>query len=335
MRLILSWADIVLHLLDSQAGLALHDLSRKKTLLAQAPEVGLVFSRMSMNLMTKIPDDLLDNRNQFQSPFFSQFTLRTAPHPLKLSEKIEKNYLFPTLYGDVQCAMAMFFADYQAAVRLISDPDLVPVKMPLNRSLVIFSCYEYRNVLGVRPYHEIAMTIPVLGRSKFHPPLLPVMLPHYPKMGYFVFSMPVTSLENQIRGARIWGLPKVVQPVTIQIQQGYCKVQALNSSGQLYLELKIPTIGKPKRISAKSHLYSRLEGKLLKSPTWFEGTFQLNQYLQTLVKKDLPWEQPSLVLGNVPEAEILRQLNLSQHPFQFRYTPSMNSAFDLSLNNFS
>lgn len=285
--------------------------------------------------MTQIPDDLLENRNQFQNPFFSQFTLRSAPHPLKLTSQIEKNYLFPTLYGDVQCAMALFFCDYRAAVRLISDPDLVPVKMPLNRSLVIFSCYEYRNVLGVRPYHEIAMTIPVLGRSRFHPPLLPVMLPHYPKMGYFVFSMPVTSLENQIRGTRIWGLPKVVQPVQIQTQQGYCKVIALNSSGQPYLELKIPTLGKPKNFSVKSHLYSRLDGKLLQSPTWFEGTFQVNQYLQTLLKKDLPWEDESLILGNGIEAEPLRELKISQHPFQFRYTPSMSSAFDLPLNDFS
>ena len=40
-------------------------------------------------------------------------------------------------------------------------------------------------------------------------------MPIFKKFGFYVFGMPVTSKENQIRGSRIWGLPKVTQEIDI------------------------------------------------------------------------------------------------------------------------
>ena len=48
----------------------------------------------------------------------------------------------------------------------------------------------------------------------------------FKKKGYYVFSMPVTSLENQIRGTTIWGLPKVVEEIDIATDSDRCRTVA-------------------------------------------------------------------------------------------------------------
>jgi hypothetical protein len=41
-----------------------------------------------------------------------------------------------------------------------------------------------------------------------------------------------------------------------------------------------------------------------------------------------------LTIGDGPSAAPLRALRIEPHPFQFRYTPSMNAAFDLPIDGF-
>ena len=103
---------------------------------------------------------------------------------------------FRLFYGNVTAAMGVFFCSYQKAQDLLPHSKMKPIAMGKGRSLVIFSCYEYKNVLGVAPYNEIAMTIPVMVDSSFNPPILPMIMPNFKKFGYHCFSMPVTSLEN-------------------------------------------------------------------------------------------------------------------------------------------
>src|SRR3954451_14024187 len=97
--------------------------------------------------------ELLDNSAQFNDPFFQRFRLRRAPRPLALTESITKDYLFPTLYADVRCAIGIFHCDYAKAHALLPHPAMKPVRMTMGRAIVAFSCYEYRNVLGVPPYN--------------------------------------------------------------------------------------------------------------------------------------------------------------------------------------
>jgi hypothetical protein len=167
-------------------------------------------------------EKVLDNADKFQDEFYKRFKLRHAPQPLQLNDKIAKNYLFPTFYGDVTSAIAIFFCSYSKAEKIMLHPKIKPVNMTKGRSLVVFSCYGYKNILGVAPYNEIAMTIPVLVDPAVNIPILPMLMKGFPRFGYYVFSMPVTSLENQIRGVKIWGLPKVVQEIDIHEDHGDC-----------------------------------------------------------------------------------------------------------------
>ncbi len=272
-----------------------------------------------------------DNASLFEGdPFFGRFQLRHAPQPLELTPSIRKNYTFPTFYRDVTCAIGIFHCDYERAVRIMPDSRVRPVRMTRGRSLVIFSCYEYKQVLGVAPYNEIAMTIPVLAGGGLDLPVLPaIATQRFKHAGYYVFHMPVTSKENEIRGRTIWGLPKVTQAIRVRMDGRDCVTTAHEADGSSYFELRVPTTGRPREFDVNGNLYSSLGGKIVQSTTSFQSTFALIQYPSLLWRKRLQPDRRYLTIGDGPSAAVLRDLDLEEHPFQFRYSPSMRSAFDL------
>ena len=277
----------------------------------------------------KISKKLLGNRDDFNNSFFNRFALRSAQKPLELNEKVSKDYLFPTLYGDVTCAIGIFLCSYEKAEKMMLHPAIKPVRMPLGRSLVVFSCYIYNKVLGVAPYNEIAMTIPILVDPGINIPVLPMIAPIFKNFGFYVFSMPVTSLENQIRGHKIWGLPKVVQQIDISEKGGDCVTVAKEESGKPYFTLRVPTKGSPVDFDVSSNLYSRLDDELLKSATHFKATFNMTKNMQLLFKKDAMPDRSYLDIGDTPSGQVLKSLEIEPHPFQFRFAKNMSSCFDL------
>jgi hypothetical protein len=288
-----------------------------------------------MQAAHKVRSDKPANDDRFGDPFFRRFTLRSAEKPLELEDGIAKTYPFPTLYHDVGCAIGIFLCDYDAAVARMPHPKLRPVRMTRGRSLVIFSCYEYRQVLQVWPYNEIAMTIPVLANASVRPPVLPMLASGlFSRFGYHVFAMPVTSRENQLRGNRLWGLPKVTQRIDIETSGDECVTRAFEDDGTPYFTLRVTTKGAPTDFDVTGHLYSVLDGKVRKSQTSFQGRFAVTKNLRALWRKGLAPEREVLTLGASPSAKALRELGIESQPFQFRYTKSMNAAFDLPISDF-
>ncbi len=276
-----------------------------------------------------IQPGVLDNQARFDNAFFRRFKLRHAPSPLELSENISKDYLFPTFYGDVSCAIGIFLCDYQQAQALMPHPKMKPVAMPKGRALVTFSCYEYKQVLGLPAYNEIAMTIPVMIDPLLNVPVLPMLIQGFKNFGYYVFHMPVTSKENQLRGQKIWGLPKQVETINIKNTEQSSTTAAIDAAGNHYLNLTLPTQGHRSHFDVTSNLYSKLNGRLLKSSTCFKGDFSVNKFTNRL------WQQnsknpPALELGTGPVAAMLKTLNIDPSPFQTRFTPSMSACFDLA-----
>jgi hypothetical protein len=285
-----------------------------------------------MQATRTVRPDMPANDDKFGDAFFKRFTLRPAAQPLDFGEGLKKTYPFPTLYGDVRCAIGIFFCDHAAACALMPHPKLRPVTMGGGRSLVIFSCYEYRQVLQVWPYNEIAMTIPVMADARFAPPVLPMLASAlFPRFGYYVFGMPVTSKENQLRGNRLWGLPKVTQDIDIEEQGGDCVTTAREDDGTPYFTLRVPMAGAPTRFDVGGNIYSKLDGRMLKARTAFDGTFNVTKHMRALVKKGARPDREYLGIGTSPSAAPLRELKIEPQPFQLRYSPSMNAAFDLPI----
>ena len=284
---------------------------------------------MQPNLL--FDENLIDNEDKFGDAFFQQFELRHRDTPLQLNDDVSKNYLFPTFYADASCAVAIFHCDYQAAKVMMPAPTMEPIKMLRDRSLVIFSCYKYRNVMNVSPYNEIAMAIPVMTDGGMNIPVLSMLLgDKLKKLGYYVFGMPVTSLENHIRGRKIWGLPKDVERIDITTNGEYSNIKAALDGEAPYLELNIPMTGNPQAFDAKSNLYSVLENERLTSATRFKGTFNLTRNIASLLSKSPDGDSATIKLGTGSKADMLRALKIETQAFQFRYSNSINACFDLA-----
>ena len=285
-----------------------------------------------MKPTTTYSDTILDNGGAFTDEFFRRFSLRRAPEPLKLDDRISKDYLFPTFYNDVTCAIGIFLCSYRRAAELVSrelHPSVRPVRMTRGRSLVAFSCYEYRTVMGVPPYNEIAMTIPVMAGTAVNIPILPMIMGGFKRFGFYVFDMPVTSKENQIRGNKIWGLPKVTREIDISENDGLCITEAKEESGESYFRLAVPTEGSAVPFDVSSNLYTRLGDRVLQSETNYRATFAVTKFMGKLISKNSPAQSPSLAIGNTPSAHKLRELEIENNPFQFRFARHMTSCFDL------
>ena len=272
---------------------------------------------------------LLKNEAKFQDPFFRRFRLSKASAPFQLDEKISKSYLFPIFYADVTCAIGIFMCDHGKAQAILPHPKMKPVKMTRGRSVVVLACYEYKNVMNVMPYNEIAMMIPIMADPIVNIPVLPVVLPFFRKFGYYVFGMPVTSKENQLRGNRIWGLPKVTREVDIFEQGGDCVGIAREESGTPYVELRVPMRGSVTEFDVRTNLYSQLGGDFLRSEVCFKGSFEVTKHMKCLAGKGLKPDRPYLKIADTPSAQILRSLDIEEHPFQLRYARHMNSALEL------
>jgi len=272
---------------------------------------------------------LLKNEAKFQDPFFQRFRLSKASVPFQLDEKISKSYLFPIFYADVTCAIGIFMCDYDKAQAILPHPRMKPVRMTRGRSVVVLACYEYKNVMNVMPYNEIAMMIPVMADPIVNIPVLPMVLPFFRKFGYYVFGMPVTSKENQLRGNRIWGLPKVTREVDIFEQGGDCVGVAKEESGTPYVELRVPMRGSATEFDVTTSLYSLLDGHSVRSEVCFKGSFKVTKYMKCLARKGLKPGRSYLKMADSPSAQILRSLDIEEHPFQLRYARHVNSTLDL------
>lgn len=285
-----------------------------------------------MKATRTINPDFLDNQDRFQDPFFKRFQLRKRSAPLQLNDEISKDYNFPTFYGNVTCSQAIFLCDYDKAQALMPHPKMKPVNMLGGRSLVAAASYIYRDVINVAPYNEIALTIPVMIDPAINIPVLPMLYDKFKAFGYYVFNMPVTSLENQIRGQKIWGLPKVVHDIDISTKGDYCETSATDENGNEYLKIRVPTQGTPTEFDVSANIYSRLNNHLLQSPTYFKATFNIRKNMGLLLnsKKSNAQTMPAIELGNGPHADQLRELNLVPTPLQTRFASHMNACFDLN-----
>jgi hypothetical protein len=276
-----------------------------------------------MKILENFDGSLLANEDKFQDPFYKRFQLKKRM--VKLTDSMKKEYDFPTLYGDVTCAQAIFLCSLDAAKALMPHPAVQPVRALKNHAVMAVSCYEYKNVLGIPPYNEIAFTIAVDVEKKKSPILLPLMRNSY--SGYFVFSMPVTSLENCLRGNNIWGLPKVTQEINIDVSGADAIVTAFDNGAE-YFRLRVPKKGKATPMDETTYLFPKINGIVHKAETNFKGDFLIAKNLGVLLNPGKVPAKPFLTIGDTPSGKALKNLQLAPLPLQTRYVEHMTACFD-------
>lgn len=283
-----------------------------------------------MKILNDFDGSLLHNEDRFSDAFFKRFTLKK--HTVHLTETMDKEYSFPTFYSDVTCAQAIFLCSYEEALKLMPHPKIKPVRALKDRAVLAISGYEYKNVMGIPPYNEIALTIAVQADQSANPILLPLMLNNY--SGYYVFSMPVTSRENCLRGNNIWGLPKVAQEIDFDSTANEAVIVCRENDGREYFRLRVPKAGKPTAMDETTYLFTKLNGVMHKARTAFKGDFLIEKNLGVLLHPAAAPEKPYLTLGDTPCGNVIRKLAVDPNPLQLRYVEHMNACFDYYDENY-
>ena len=120
-----------------------------------------------MKILNDFDSSLLSNEDKFGDDFFKRFTLKKRK--VQLTDEMEKEYTFPTFYGDVTCGQAIFLCSYDEALKLMPHEKIKPVRALKDRAVLAISCYEYKNVMGIPPYNEIAFTLAIeVDKKKSH-----------------------------------------------------------------------------------------------------------------------------------------------------------------------
>jgi hypothetical protein len=283
-----------------------------------------------MKILNDFDGSLLANEDKFQNDFFKRYTLKKRK--VQLSETMEKEYSFPTFYSDVTCAQAIFLCSYDEALKLMPHEKIKPVRALRDRAVLAISGYEYKNVLGIPPYNEVALTIAVEADKANSPVLLPLMFNNY--SGYYVFSMPVTSRENCLRGNNIWGLPKVTQEIDFDITDNEAIIVCHEADGREYFRLRVPKTGKPTKMDEVTYLFTKLNGKIHKAQTAFKGDFAISKNMGVLLNPKQVPEKAYLTLGDTPCGNVIKRLGVDPTPLQLRYVEHMNACFDYYDENY-
>jgi hypothetical protein len=257
-----------------------------------------------------------------------RFELKRGAQPFALSDRVSKDYVFPTLYTDVTHAVAMFFCSRDRAKELMPDAGVEPVDMGYGRSVVIFSSTRFNRIHGMESYNEVVISIPVVVDRRFTPPIVPLLLGNWKGLGFVPISVPVTSEENKLRG-KIWGMPKVAQEIDLAVEGDEYVTRIKDEAGEVYADFRVPTTGDDLDVDNDNDIYSMIDGVLARSKQHGHGKYVKTTWPKALVIPNLTPSRPFLQLGSSPAAEKLRALDIKAHPFQVRFGKDTDSALEL------
>ncbi len=288
----------------------------------------IISETTSMLPIIEIPDSLISNQHLFEDAFFKSYPLRPAPQDLTLPDGRRRNYQFPTYFDKVQFSAGVFLCDYEQAAKHMPHSEITPVSALGKRAMVIIASYQYRNIHQMKGYNEVLVMIPVIHKG-VNVPLLPPLIPGYPGAGYHIVALPMTSLENMLRGQQLWALPKTLHEVIIDSDESNC-VTRINNEGELDFNLRIPKHGKTKKTNQKSRVFSMKDNHQIQFKTHFKGVSQNTTNWDVLFR---PWKVAAnlkyLELGGSPLAEMLKALKINPIPFQTRYCNDLKSCLFL------
>lgn len=144
----------------------------------------------------------------------------------------------PTKYrGHV--AMAVFPISTKKAIEQIGTDKLKPVEIGIGKSLVALTIFDnYSTPVG--PYKEIVISIPVLYKSKFSIPILPLLFRNKLKnFGYYVITIASNTDISREEGS-IFGYPHYEKNIEVLFNEGEEFIEAdILENNQNILKLKI------------------------------------------------------------------------------------------------
>jgi hypothetical protein len=130
---------------------------------------------------------------------------RTAPAGLTLQRRVLSDgseCALPLRYFDVQCLVATFLTDLNAAAELLNGTGLQAVPQEDGKGVAVLYFIEYRDT-DIGPYNEVGLTVVAAAAGERIP-------------ANYVVNLPVTTTVANRAGREIWGYNKFVGAIDVE-----------------------------------------------------------------------------------------------------------------------
>ena len=213
--------------------------------------------------------------------------------------------------------MAVFPIDYDRARALLPGNEIHPMRL-WKKALLVVAIINYE-VTDIGKYIEFSVGIACTHGKKPAPRLLPGLFMRHYGTGQYVVDLPVSS-EISVKGGKgIWGMPKHQGNLDFKISENTVSSQ-YELDGRLVMKL---TIDRPKSawlpLNVRGVNYCGFRGLLMKSTVYFKAKAGFS-----LFKKGAA----SLVLGDHPRAQLIKDLDVGNEPIATVFIPEVNGVLD-------
>ena len=168
--------------------------------------------------------------NRRSDPFFNvpKTTVNTTEGEVQL----------PICYFDASHYMALFRVDAARAGAQLQGVPLEPVLVS-RKAVAILSFFKYRDT-ALGPYHEVGLALLVTPRGQA--PALGsfndlLQQTRNEALGSYVLDLPVTTAPAKAAGCEIWGYPKFVAQLPIDLDGDGFRAEVLDPDGRRIMKL--------------------------------------------------------------------------------------------------
>lgn len=144
----------------------------------------------------------------------------------------------PICYYDCTHYMALFRVDAARAAAQLQELPLEPMLVS-RKAVAILSFFKYRDT-ALGPYHEVGLALLVTPRGQTQTlgsftELL--QQTRSESLGSYVLDLPVTTPAARAAGCEIWGYPKFVTQLPIELEADRFQAQVFDPDGRRIMEL--------------------------------------------------------------------------------------------------
>lgn len=145
----------------------------------------------------------------------------------------------PICYYDASHYMATFPVKAARAQEKLDGLPLEPV-LAGGKAMVALSFFKYRNT-SIGPYHEVGLALLVVPKGE--DPTIPsiAQLPQRASqgtIGFHLLDLPVSTPVADAAGRELWGYPKFVADLSMEIEGEHFCGRVLNPQGEMIMSLQ-------------------------------------------------------------------------------------------------
>ena len=208
----------------------------------------------------------------------------------------------PVNSHDSPALMAGFTCDYEATRALLPGEELLPLRLPGGRALLLVTVIHYRTT-DIGAYVEYSIAFACLHRRAGAPWAATLLRERTSAVGQYVWDLPVSSLVSVKGGKGIWGMPKHQANLDFRVDDEEMSSQ-YDLDGQLCMRITVRRPGGlkiPLRNLGAAN-YCQYRGMLMKSRIAFSDNVEVAAG---------QWAQAQLLVGDHPRMDPLRKLEIA------------------------